>query len=1234
MGKLIQIEVENFKSYKGHQIIGPFDQFTSIIGPNGSGKSNLMDAISFVLGVHSSHLRSHSVKDMIYRAVALDNNPSTSREARNEPDSAYVLAVYQKDNGEQVQFMRIAYRNGQSEYRLNGQQVPYSEYNTSLEEEQILVKAKNFLVFQGDVESVASQSPNELTKLIEQISGSWDLKEEYEEFKSQYERAVDNNSHALNKKRGITVEVKQYKQQVEETEKFTTLIRERQEMMARYLLWKLYHVEKKINNLEDESGNKRIAANDATGDQEALEDKFKNTRKDQALIHRERTRKELQIKKVKREIAEQRPNSIAIQEKLEHLEKKIDQIKQNGIRAERDIEQQKVEVVGLENALELLNGEEERYNDEIAATSIDSGISLTSNQMNQYEQLKQTVSFRAGKEQEQLQNLQRRRKLIAQEIDRQKSKLDQFKTSETNYKNERQEVMDTGNALTEDGKKLTKKLELRQQELKQLEKERKEIHQREVKINEQLQSILNELMEAKAEQNESDKDKQFKESLAMMKQIFPGVHGQLSKLCKPTQRKYGHAITTVLGRNMDAIIVDDQKTAIDCIQYLKEQRIGTAVFLPLDSISTPTINDRYRSLPRANLAIDIIQCDHIYLPAIQYACGNTIVCDNMQAAKRICYEMNEDVKAVTLDGAIIHRSGLITGGPTSVQSTKQWDEKDVDGLLRTRDKLLAELNELSRNKRMGSAEELAQSDCSGMESRLSVLQDEIKVAEQKLKDIDSSLQSIQENVTLHQQQLSHAKSMLQNIDNEINQVESALMIVENEVFASFCESTGIANIRTYESQQFILPEKVRERKAEFNTQRSRLQTQLSFGKQQIQDIHDRITKLTQSLHDSEQEQKQHQNELVSRGELKEKLENDLQTYESELVGQIQLEENKQKELDEIKVSLEEKGRNVEGYLKEMAKLESNIEKIRAERVAIFRKCKLEDINLPLLRGSMDDVLVEETPSVSSSMDSSSSMDIDDYSQRSIRSTDWVVELDFSVLDDDERNDNSNAFEKRYQDDIKRRNDEIDQMAPNLKAVDRLEGVEQRLHEVEDEYRTARQAAEAAKNKFEAVKQKRKELFNNAFNHISQQIDQIYKELTKTTTFPLGGTAYLTLEDTDEPYLKGIMYHAMPPMKRFRDMDQLSGGEKSMAALALLFAIRSYHASPFFVLDEVDAALDNTNVKKVVEYIRAHASDNFQFIVISFKNILYERAQSLVGIYRDREYNSSKSLTLKLDEYQE
>lgn len=122
-------------------------------------------------------------------------------------------------------------------------------------------------------------------------------------------------------------------------------------------------------------------------------------------------------------------------------------------------------------------------------------------------------------------------------------------------------------------------------------------------------------------------------------------------------------------------------------------------------------------------------------------------------------------------------------------------------------------------------------------------------------------------------------------------------------------------------------------------------------------------------------------------------------------------------------------------------------------------------------------------------------------------------------------------------------------------------------------------------------------------------------------------SYLDIEDSDEPYLDGIKYHAMPPLKRFRDMEHLSGGEKTMAALALLFAIHSYQPSPFFVLDEVDAALDNTNVARIANYIHDHAAPGMQFIVISLKTGLFQNSEALVGIYRDQTENSSKSLTL-------
>ena len=164
-------------------------------------------------------------------------------------------------------------------------------------------------------------------------------------------------------------------------------------------------------------------------------------------------------------------------------------------------------------------------------------------------------------------------------------------------------------------------------------------------------------------------------------------------------------------------------------------------------------------------------------------------------------------------------------------------------------------------------------------------------------------------------------------------------------------------------------------------------------------------------------------------------------------------------------------------------------------------------------------------------------------------------------------------------------------------------------------------------------------------------------MTKSSKHPLGGSAYLSLDDSEEPYKGGMKFNAMPPMKRFRDMEQLSGGEKTVAALALLFAIHSYHPAPFFVMDEVDAALDNSkchhcienntllhsglnclttcflvNLRKVCNYIQQRSQTDFQCIVISLKDMFYERSEGLIGICRDVGTNPSRTLTLDLTKY--
>ena len=235
-------------------------------------------------------------------------------------------------------------------------------------------------------------------------------------------------------------------------------------------------------------------------------------------------------------------------------------------------------------------------------------------------------------------------------------------------------------------------------------------------------------------------------------------------------------------------------------------------------------------------------------------------------------------------------------------------------------------------------------------------------------------------------------------------------------------------------------------------------------------------------------------------------------------------------------------------------------------------------------------------------------------------------MDFEELPEELQDSGEDRIEDDLLEKIKTLAGELDRMAPNMKAIERLEGVETRLQETEKEFEDSRKLAKKAKDRFQAVKEKRLELFSKAFAHISEEIGGVYKDLTKSSAFPHGGNAYLDLEDSAEPFNSGIKYHAMPPAKRFRDMEHLSGGEKTMAALALLFAVHSYQPSPFFVLDEVDAALDNANVQKISNYIRTHSGPGFQFIVISLKAGLFQQSDALVGIYRDQVECSSKSLT--------
>ncbi|KAH7887101.1 RecF/RecN/SMC [Phlebopus sp. FC_14] len=1238
---LVRIELSNFKSYRGHQIIGPFKNFTSVIGPNGAGKSNLMDAISFVLGVKSVQLRSSQLRDLVYRGRRLakglvegseatrdmeEDEPGDGEEDQGESSAkkAWVLAVFEDEKKQQWLFQRTISTTGASEYRLNKQVVTYAAYNAALVSHNILVKAKNFLVFQGDVEAVASQSPRELTRLVEQISGSLELAVEYEKAKEAQERATENATFNFTKRRGIAGEIRQYKEQKGEAERFEGLCQERDELILRRILFKLFHIEEALEaNARDIKAKSKTLAGLRVEQQEhdkALEE----ARADQARARTTVVREEKKVKKAEKALEFKEPDLVVTDEKIKHSTRKVQNARNMREQVSTDEERQRTKLESLRRDLQIAQQAADEATEAHRRAS-QQNTALTEESLAEYRTLKASASVLAVPERQSLETLSREEKTTLRTVSQLKSKIEEMENRKSKLTEDASSQTDKKNELEQKLATLQTDLARAKQEYENHQSERTRISRLETETNEKLADVYQRLLQAGVDKTESERETKLKETIASLQRVFPGVKGRVVDLCKPTQRKYETAVLVILGRNIDAVVVDEERTAIECIEYLRTQRAGQATFLPLDTISVKPVNDKYRSFAKgARLAVDVIQYEPAIERAIHHACGNALVCDTMEVARYICWEKGQEVKAVTLEGTVIHKSGLMTGGRSSHGSGKKWEEKEVQGLVRLREKLVAQLQELSRSKPRGKVDENIIAEITRLESALTVTRDDLSAFKLRLNGTKDELKHLDRELKKIAPDFKKAKDAHSTLISRMTALQGVIDEAERGVYASFCAKIGVSHIREYEERQLKVVEEESHARLRFDQQIARLTHQAQFEEEQLGLTQGRLATLQKTQEDEEgkvveleETKRQIQQEITAAQEAIAQLRNGLKALSDVL-------EEKTKRVEEVKKTHARAAKVLDQALKDIGEKNDEIEKLALERSTLYRKCRLEDLKLPLLAGNLKNVPMEEN------LRDEMAMDVDedeDGTQRPKQVQDYGIEVDFDSLDEDERASNSPDTAAEFDASIAKLSAEIERMAPNLKAIERLDDVEAKLADAEKEADKARKESKQARDQFNDVKRRRCELFNKAYTHIADRIDDVYKDLTKGKAAPMGGVAYLSLEDNEEPYVAGIKYHAMPPMKRFRDMEQLSGGEKTVAALALLFAIHSYQPAPFFVLDEVDAALDNTNVAKIANYIRSQASDSFQFIVISLKGSLYERGNSLVGIYRDQDVNSSRTLTL-------
>ncbi|XP_010573540.1 PREDICTED: structural maintenance of chromosomes protein 1A, partial [Haliaeetus leucocephalus] len=811
---------------------------------------------------------------------------------------------------------------------------------------------------QGAVESIAMKNPKERTALFEEISRSGELAQEYDKRKKEMVKAEEDTQFNYHRKKNIAAERKEAKQEKEEADRYQRLKDEVVRAQVQLQLFKLYHNEAEIEKLNKELGLKNREIDKDKKRMDRVEDELKDRKKELGKMMREQQQIEKEIKEKDSELNQKRPQYIKAKENTSHKIKKLEAAKKSLQNAQKQYKKRKGDMDELEKEMLSVEKARQEFEERMEEESQSQGRDLTleENQVKKYHRLKEEASKRAATLAQELEKFNRDQKADQDRLD-----LEERKKVETEAK-----IKQKLREIEENQKRIEKLEEYIATSKQSLEEQKRlegelteevELAKRRIdEINKELNQVMEQLGDARIDRQESSRQQRKAEIMDSIKRLYPGsVYGRLIDLCQPTQKKYQIAVTKVLGKNMDAIIVDSEKTGRDCIQYIKEQRGEPETFLPLDYLEVKPTDEKLRELKGAKLVIDVIRYEPPHIKkALQYACGNALVCDNVEDARRIAFGGHQRHKTVALDGTLFQKSGVISGGASDLKAkARRWDEKAVDKLKEKKERLTEELKEQMKAKRKEAELRQVQSQAHGLQMRLKYSQSDLE--QTKTRHLALNLQEkskLESELANFGPRINDIKRIIQGREREMKDLKEKMNQVEDEVFEEFCREIGVRNIREFEE------EKVKR-----------------------------------------------QNEIAKKREMT----------------------HLQKEVTAIETKLEQK---------------------RSDRHNLLQACKMQDIKLPLSKGTMDDISQEEGGPAGEEPVSSSQRTSSLYAREAL------IEIDYSDLPEELKDAQAEEEIRQEMNQLQQRLTEQQSVlqriaAPNMKAMEKLESVRDKFQETSD-----------------------------------------------------------------------------------------------------------------------------------------------------------------------------------------
>ena len=1175
------LEIQGFKSFPDKTRLTFEKKITAIVGPNGSGKSNISDAIMWVLGEQRTKtLRGGKMEDVIFGGTEKRNAMGFAEVSLIIDNSAHVLDI----DSSEVMITRRYYRSGESEYYLNRESVRLKDI-TELLMDTGLGRDGYSIIGQGRISEIISAKSTDRREIFEEAAGISKFRYRKEEAERKLQRTDENLLRINDKIEELELQVGPLEEQAETTKRYLLLRDELRALEVSVCMESLdkLHAQAAIVNADYEVAKANLDAahkelEELYAFSENISEKMREKDIEAESARTLLSQTEAAAAECESSMAVLQANIKNNRDSLQRMQQELTEQEDRTRNLEAQIAIQQKRIEDIDSAKAELDGE------------INALLSRAEENAAETDEAERELSRLISRENSLGDSLTQNRTMLGmlkdglRELEEKEAALQSATEAELERHNAAQARLandvEKGRAAEEKVRELTNIISGYRLRAEGREKKVKDLSERHTKFTIDGKSMDSRiLMLTEMEKEYEGFSKAVKTVMREAKRgVLRGVHGPVAKLIKAEDR-FTLAIETALGGAMQNIVVDTQEDGKAAIEFLKRQNAGRATLLPISTIKGYTLKKLPKGEPGyLGTALELSRYDEKYSGIFANLLGRTIVIETLGDAVCISKKYNNQYRIVTLDGQMINPGGSMTGGSSSHTAG-----------------ILSRANEL---KRLREQREKLRIETEKCQAELSNAQRELDKTKYELQVAETELAAAQEEAMICRSSIAQSQLLLESIEKNLESLKAEKQAA--------CQRIKDAN----------------ERIASLDSQIQRLEAELSGLKREIeeksrgqeefdrrrQEISDKLSELRAARSSLEAEKEAISRSISQMEQLKQDIFGDsdyrYRTIEALEKSNSQLEN----ELGEKKNRLDELYGEIESLKSGISQLTNERLELEGRRAQADKTCQEKNRNLLDLERLCARLEQKKLAA--------------DMEEKQILDKLWdSYELSRSAAQAARQPIESMAKANKRISELKR---EINSLGnPNLGAIEEYERVSTRYNFLTEQRDDVEKSKRELQKIISSITTEMEEIFLREFKAIDQCFRQTFLELFG------GGKAAMILEDEGNVLECGIEIKVQPPGKALSTISLLSGGEMAFVAIALYFAILKVRPTPFCVMDEIEAALDEANVIRFADYLRS-MSDKTQFIVITHRRGTMENADMLYGVTM-QEKGVSKIISVDLEE---